>query len=301
MSLKLTIILIVVVGIIVMSLAVYLLLISSKSAKDQMQGLLQTGIGRTGPRSKEDIDRIKRMTAVSKAVKEKEDLSTLLFKAGFYAAEDRANYQKKKIICLVGAPPLVMFIMAGLMGFEMIWIVLGLALGLIVGLTLPRSQLDKAIRLREQEVMYYLPLVIEEISISTSSGLEPGSCISHIIHLADQRSSHNAVTDMLTHVIRLVRSGMNLESALVEVGEASGKHDVKHAFMFLAQSIKHGGEMSKQLQDLADSVATNKQTEVEAKISALPVKATFPLFLVFAGFFLMLMVSIFTRVMNVFD
>ena len=59
--------------------------------------------------------------------------------------------------------------------------------------------------------------------------------------------------------------------------------------------------MSKQLQDLADAVATAKQATVEAKIAALPVKATFPLFLVFAGFFLMLMVSIFTRVMTVFN
>ena len=301
MSVKFIIIFLVIGVMVVVSLAIYLILLSNKSAKNQMQGLLTNPVPRGMLKNQEDIDRIKKLTAVSKAVKPKEDLGVLLFKAGYYSAKDRANYQRKRLLCMLGAPPLMMMILGLTFDFQLVWLVVGLALGVVVGLTLPRSGLDKAIRLREEEVMYYLPLVIEEISISTSSGLEPSSCISQILQLVEQRKSYNAVTDMLNHVVRLVRSGMNLENALIEVGEASGKHDVKHAFMFLAQSIRHGGEMSKQLQDLADAVATTKQTQTEAKIAALPVKATFPLFLVFAGFFLMLMVSIFTRVMTVFD
>ena len=64
--------------------------------------------------------------------------------------------------------------------------------------------------------------------------------------------------------------------------------------------LKHGGEISKQLMELADSVMMQRQVQIEAKITALPVKATGPLVCVFAGFFALLFAGLFVRLMSAF-
>ena len=174
-------------------------------------------------------------------------------------------------------------------------------LGLFIGVVAPYSNLDRRTRIRQEDTLYYLPLVIEQVSIGVSSALDVGPCVSHIVTMADERDSHNPVTEMLVHVEKLMRSGLNLEDAMIEVGESSGMNEVKHAFMFLAQCAKHGGEISKQLQELADSVMVQRQTQVEGKITALPVKATGPLATVFAGFFSLLFAGLIVRLMSAFN
>jgi Flp pilus assembly protein TadB len=173
-------------------------------------------------------------------------------------------------------------------------------LGAVVGFTLPMSWLEKQVRRREEDIFYYLPLVIEQVSIGVSSALDVGPCISQIVAMAHERDSHNPVTEMFVHVEKLMRSGLNLEDSLQEVGDANGMTEVKHAFMFLAQCSRHGGEISKQLQELADSVMVQRQVQIEGKITALPVKATGPLAMVFAGFFALLFSGLLVRLRGAF-
>ena len=66
--------------------------------------------------------------------------------------------------------------------------------GVIGGYLAPSMWLDRTTRKREDEIMYFLPLVIEQISIGVSSSLDVGPCISNIIVMSDERDSHNAVT-----------------------------------------------------------------------------------------------------------
>ena len=145
--------------------------------------------------------------------------------------------------------------------------------------------------------MYFLPLVIEQVAIGVSSALDIGPTISHIVETAESRDSHNPITELLTHVQRLVKSGLSLEESLVEVGEASGFSEVQHTFMFLSQCAKHGGELTSQLQELADSVSMQRQVMVEERITKLPVKATFPLAMVLAGFMGILLAGLISEMM----
>jgi Flp pilus assembly protein TadB len=170
--------------------------------------------------------------------------------------------------------------------------------GLFVGWALPVSMLEKKIRARQEEVMYFLPLVIEQISIGVSSSLDIGPCLSMVTEMATTRDCHNPVTEMFLHVEKLMKSGLSMDESLIEVGEANGSAEIKHAFLFLAQCSKHGGEISKQLQELADSVMIQRQMFVEAKIATLPVKATGPLAAVFAGFFALLFAGLLVRIMQ---
>ena len=263
-------------------------------------GPTQTG---RGGRSVDEIEleAIKRQSGRSKgrSLSSKEDLEVKLFKAGWYAPSDKARFTQIRIACFV------ISIIVGPVGLYLlkpkpILVLLGLIIGLIIGVFAPMSYLDRLIRKRHEEIFYFLPLVIEQVSIGVSSSLDIGPCVSNIVEMADERDSHNPVTELFVHVEKLLRSGMSLEEALVEVGEANGMNEVKHTFLFLAQCSKHGGELSKQLQELADSVTVQRQVHVEEKITALPVKATGPLSMVFAGFFALLFSGLLVRLMNAF-
>jgi pilus assembly protein TadC len=250
-----------------------------------------------------DPEEIKRRTKSGVSTGKKivqQDLNSKLFRAGYYSTRERSSFKTKQIIA-----PFLFASFGFLIGFWFIQnnVPLLVSFGILggfVGYTLPLSILERKIRKRQELVLYYLPLVIEQISIGVSSALDIGPCISNILKMASDRDAHNPVTEMFIHVEKLIRSGLNLEDALVEVAEAYAMQEVKHAFLFLGQCAKHGGELSKQLQELADAVATQRQTVVEAKIAALPVKATGPLAMVFAGFFAMLLSGLVTKISGAF-
>jgi len=250
----------------------------------------------------ETINQVKKISKKSKKKKKKKnenDLSVRLFKAGYFTASDRDWFLKFRIkafvICIVAFPLIAYYATA-----NMKLSILCIAIGGLGGFVVPSFWLDKEIKRREDDVMYFLPLVIEQVSIGVSSSLDVGPCLTNIVEMAEERDSHNAVTEMIAHTSKLMRSGLSLEDALVEVADANGSMEVKHAFMFLAQCSKHGGEVSKQLQELADSVMMQRQVQVEAKITQLPVKATGPLAFVFKGYFALLFSGIAVRLMSAF-
>ena len=109
--------------------------------------------------------------------------------------------------------------------------------------------------------------------------------------MAEERDSHNPVTELLRFAQAYIKSGVSLQDALNEVGRQSGSNEVKHAFKALAQVARYGGEISKQLQDLSESVSSDRETKVEEKIKKLELAATAPVALVFAGFLFILLVG----------
>ncbi|HMO17043.1 MAG TPA: type II secretion system F family protein [Oligoflexia bacterium] len=263
-------------------------------------GRSSTDSGKTGSISgrQVSIEEVQRKLAENQGEKRAKDSpDIMLFRAGIFSKEEKEKFVRtRKLFYLIVAPTaatLFFIVLNHLGGFVLGF--LGVILGLMVGFLYPRAKLDKRARLREEEYMYYLPLVIEQISIGVSSALDIGPCVAYVVEMADQRSSHNAVTELLVQVLKLMRAGMGLDEALSDVGEVVGLNEVKNAFMFLSQCSKHGGEVSKQLQELSDSVSLARQLMIEAKITALPTKATGALAMVFMGFFGMILSGVVVR------
>jgi pilus assembly protein TadC len=148
--------------------------------------------------------------------------------------------------------------------------------------------------------MFYLPLVIEQLVIGVSSSLDVGPCLKWIVAMADERDSHNPVTELLRYAQLYMKSGVSMEEALIEVGRLSGHTELKHVFMSLSQVAKHGGEIIRQLQELANAVAAQREARVEGKIRKLELKATGPVALVFASFMGILMVGLGTQLGGLF-
>jgi|GEM_PF-631813 len=279
---------------------------SDSTRNTQMQVLLgsklpakrdeEAGLGQG--KSEVDVEWIKKTTArTSRSGKgKKTGLASRLFQAGIYVQRERDRFRILQICSLLLSPLVIGATAYFFMPNNLLMILICLALGFVVGVALPDAYLSRAIEKRHEEVMYFLPLVVEQISIGVSSALDIGPCVSQVVQMAGDRDCHNPVTEMLVHVERLMHSGLNLEDSLLEVGVASGQSEVKHAFMFLAQCAKHGGEISRQLQELSDAIMIQKQVLTEARIAKLPVMATLPLAMVFAGFFLILLSGLGARV-----
>lgn len=248
----------------------------------------------------EEYNRVVNETKKKARKKPKLTLEELFFHAGMFSDKERRDFIRLQMIAPFVAAPLLSFFMYYFdMGTD--FTVVGLVFGVLIGLQLPKSILQRRIDHRAAEILYYLPLVIEQISIGVSSSLDVGPCLQRVVSMADERDSHNVVTELIRIAHFYVKSGASLEHALSEIGKMSGNTELKHAFMALAQVVRHGGEISRQLQELADSVSTQRETKIEAKIKRLELEATGPVAMVFAGFLIILLIGFGLQMMKAFE
>jgi Flp pilus assembly protein TadB len=221
-----------------------------------------------------------------------------LFMAGRLSPAERLDFYRKQklapiVLGIVGA---IIGVILGSLSITMI----SAGMGVMLGFYLPLRMLSGWIAKQHEELLYHLPLVIEQVAIGVSSSLDIGPCIAKIVEMADDRKSHNAVTWLLKYALMYVKSGVSLEEALVDIGRTSGHPEFKHAMLALSQVAKFGGEISKQLQDLADSVTTQREAKVEAMIRKLELKATGPVGLVFVAYMLLLGLGIASSIITKF-
>lgn len=240
-----------------------------------------------GPQSAEDEIRA-RMARRKESEKRKDPtLEERMFQAGLFSEEQRRDFRRLQVVMptalgLFGAG-------YGATGTDPLNIILYAAVGGMLGAYIPLKRLDKWIKMRHEDIMFFLPLVIEQISIGVSSSLDIGPCLARVVQMADERDSHNPVTELLRFAQSYIKSGVSLQDALNEVGRQSGSNEVKHAFKALAQVARYGGEISKQLQDLSEAVSSERETKIDEKIKKLELAATGPVALVFAGFLIILL------------
>lgn len=235
-----------------------------------------------------EFERLKAETKKKATKKVKPTLEEKYFHAGIFSDKDKREFQRLRLLIPFVTVPALGFGL-GSVGFD--YAIMGVVMGVLLGLQMPFSILDRKIKLRSEDILFYLPLVIEQISIGVSSSLDIGPCLQRVVAMADERDSHNVVTELLRHAQYYVKSGVSLEDSLLEVGRLSGHTELKHAFMSLSQVAKHGGEITRQLQELADAVAAQRETKIEAKIKKLELEATGPVALVFCGFLVILLIG----------
>lgn len=244
-----------------------------------------------------DFDLIKAETKRTVSKKVQLTFEDKMFQAGMVDSASKASFMRIRMIAPVIITVIGVF--AGIY-FGGIFIVVMSILGLLIGIQVPVSILERRTESRHEDIVYYLPLVIEQIAIGVSSSLDVGPCIARVVQMADERDSHNAVTELLRLVQFQVKSGISLQEALTEIGVRTGQSDLKHAFLALAQVAKHGGEITRQLNELADAVANQRATRIEAKIKKLEIAATGPVALVFVGFLVIFLTGFALQMKDIF-
>lgn len=239
--------------------------------------------------SGEELDKLRQALAKERKKSEEPSFEEKLFRAGVFSVKQKADFKRLQVMA-----PLISMAAFALIGKgvgDSQQVLLFALLGLLVGLYLPFWVLNRRTARRQEEILFYLPLVIEQVSIGVSSSLDIGPCLVRIVQMAEERDTHNPVTELLRYAQFHIKSGASLEEALTEAGQLQGQHDLKHAFLALSQVAKHGGEISKQLQDLADSVAAQREAKIDEKIKKLELAATGPVALVFFGFLTILLIG----------
>jgi Flp pilus assembly protein TadB len=218
---------------------------------------------------------------LTEKVSPEEKLRVQLFRAGLFSVESHRYYRLLRTALPLG---LALVSSLTLLFLSPSLSLLVISLSVCIGLQVPRSYLRRRAEQRDEEILFYLPLVIEQLVLGVSSSLDVGPCMKWIVEIADERDSHNAVTELIAIAQRYMRLGVSVEESLSEVARLSGHTELKHVFTSLAYVVKHGGEVTKQLQELANAVASQREVKIEGIIKTLEVKATGPVGVIFASF-----------------
>jgi Flp pilus assembly protein TadB len=286
---------------------ILVLLISRKSGNSQLSGMLASSDSNTTARGEKNKVSAEieakllqdKLAKIKKAKDTKVTLDVKFFRAGLFSVEERATFYKIKTFA-----PIVCAIVLGIGLFllgDITLGALGLVLGVALGAQMPQSYIDRKIEKREEDVMYYLPLVIEQIVIGVSGGLDTSPCIKQVLDMAEERKTFNPVTELLRHAFQVAKSGVAFEDAMNETAALQGHTELRLAFKSLAQVAKHGGEITKQLQELADTVSSQRETQIEGVIKRLELKATGPVGLVFFGFMIIFLSGLGAQLMKAFE
>ena len=280
------------------SLAFFLYSLSARNKQSYRNLMVSPGARGTNARLRsmieedetgEALDKVSTQLKKKISKKATPTLEERMFRAGMFTDQQKNDYARLRIVApvvsVIGGLGLGLVVGGGDIIF------LCAICGGIFGAYRPLRILDRREKNRTDEILYYLPLVIEQVSIGVSSSLDVGPCVQRIVQMADERDTHNPVTELLRYAQFYVKSGASFEEALNEVGRLSGSHELKHALMALAQVAKFGGEISRQLQELADSVSAQREARVEEKIKKLELAATPPVALVFFGYLVILLVG----------
>lgn len=136
-----------------------------------------------------------------------------------------------------------------------------------------------------KSLQYNLPLVMERLVMTVEAGLDLLAGIKIIVEQEKEtnRNKINPVVELLEVVLKLTEAGLSFSESLNQVGRSCPIPAVKHAFIHLALAYKEGGELVMPLRELSDATQLNFEETVEEEIAKLPVKATLPLVVIFAG------------------
>ena len=223
-----------------------------------------------------------------------EEFLALLNRAGIY------NWKQINLIILLRAYITLVLTLFSLYGASAFGVsdprFMILLVGSILVYLIPRQLLRRIGDKRVNDARANLPLLSNQIVIAASSGLDLGVALEQIVATSLDRDRSNTLTIALNNVFTFMHSGLSLAEALNAEGERTGIPDIQRFFTSLAFVARNGGELSMQLTAIANDAEMARFSEIEYRISRLPVIQTGPLFCVFAGFFAVISAGLFAVV-----
>ncbi|NMC62578.1 MAG: hypothetical protein GYA55_05350 [SAR324 cluster bacterium] len=209
--------------------------------------------------------------------------------AGFLSTEEQKAFKKRQrnliiiitIFCLVFRTVLGFRYLSG--------IVPTILLGLSVSYIFSRYYLASCINRFQRLLEFHLPIVMEQIVMAVESGMDVIPAVGTILEIHNKQDSSdinkttNPVIRILDIVFKLSQGGIPFEKALSEVSSRTNSNALRHAFVHLGLAQSEGGELVTPLRELSDATQAYYQETVELEIAKMPIKATLPLVLTFAG------------------
>jgi Flp pilus assembly protein TadB len=187
---------------------------------------------------------------------------------------------------------------------------LGLSVGVVVGLLSGYLIYQSIIRSREnafnQEIVFFLPVVMERIVMAVEAGLDIVPALKVIDEIEIKYNISigldkklDAVTLIFRNLVELCEAGLSFEKAVNEISLKINNFALKHALVHLLVAQREGGELIFPLRELSDATQVYYQESVEEDLAKLPIKATLPLLITFAGLIVTFMTGPLIQIMNV--
>ena len=241
--------------------------------------------GRSDPHDEPDIRKMKlfEQERLEQERLRDPDINQRLIMAGVYSLASRKRFRRIQTLLPIGVA--VLWICTLIFASPTPEVIYGGMLCNVLSILLPTRWLNRRIENRKEEIRRDLPVFIEQINICLSSGLDIWSSVERVVDLHMSRNSIRPLTEVLIRGGSMMLTGVPASEAFEFVGQEAAVQELSHVLRFLTQCAHHGGEIRAQVQSLGEATLMQRQLQIEGKITALPVKATFPLFLIFAGFF----------------
>jgi len=136
-----------------------------------------------------------------------------------------------------------------------------------------------------RQLDFFLPVIMERMVMAVQAGLDVFSSMKSVVELEKKNefSRLDPITQLADRACQLTEQGMRFEDALKEISDKVDSPALKHAFMHLGVAHREGGELVFPLKELADATQLYYQESLEEEIAGMPVKATLPLLMTFAG------------------
>ena len=180
------------------------------------------------------------------------------------------------------------FFRAGSLLTAFVWMIVGGGVSTVVISKINSGKIDK----RQREIVYSIPLVMERIVMAAEAGLDILPAIKAVVAIEEKQSSVlDPVTSALALVLYRAEQGELFENSLKAVAEQSKNVSLTHAFFHLGIAQREGGELIGPLRELSEATRCLYQDTIKEELAKLPVKATAPLVVMFAGLILFFLSS----------
>ena len=237
-------------------------------------------------RPDEEIKQVRKFNTAKQEVKSKPDwFYVLVFVMGAVAA----------ILCL--------FIHgAANTGKIFFWFLEGIGAGYITANILLRKKdptvNSKPDKIKPLTVDFYLPLIMERLVMAVSAGLDLLPAMKVVVELSEKDEKMDPVTGYIKKVANMTEAGMPLSQSLKLMVNEVTSIPARHAFLHMSVAYEEGGGLLSSLRELSDSTQLAYQETIEEEIAKLPVKATVPLMLTFAGLIIFFLAYPFTQIVE---
>lgn len=216
------------------------------------------------------IERLGNTLSRSTPAKARQDLDNRLEMAGRPGNLTPADFGAVRLVAaaILGALGLLL----GLLLTGTLYIVGGLALGVIFGYYLPVLWLKQKVDGRRAQIQKGLPDAMDLLVIAVDAGLGFDAALARVTD-----KYKNALSDMFAKVLREVSLGRPRLEAMDEMGRQSGVDDLHNFIQAIIQSEQFGTGIGKILRIQADEMRRKRRQRAQEKAAQATLKMMLPM------------------------
>src|SRR6202162_280524 len=216
------------------------------------------------------IERLGNVMSRSTPQKARQDLDNRLELAGRPGNLTPADFGAIRLVsaAVLGAVGLLL----GILMANSLYMVVGLALGAILGYYAPVLWLKQKVDARRAEIQKGLPDAMDLLVIAVDAGLGFDAALARVTD-----KYKNALSDEFAKVLREVSLGRPRLEAMDEMGRSSGVEDLHNFIQAIIQSEQFGTGIGKILRIQADEMRRKRRQRAQEKAAQATLKMMLPM------------------------